>query len=44
MLNMIEYMRKREALNRNTRTQDLRDSALRPTSMEETLKGYIFII
>ena len=44
MLCMLEWMRKRKHRGGTLRTQGLRGSALRPTSTEESLKGYIFIV
>ena len=44
MLCMLEQMRKRKHRGGTLRTQGLRGSALRPTSTEEFLKGYIFIV
>ena len=44
MLCMLEWMRKGKHRIGTPRTQGLRGSALTPTSTEESLKGYIFIM
>ena len=44
ILCMLEWMQKEKHRGGTLRTQGLRGLALRPTSTEESLKGYIFII